>query len=99
MGNLAIQIAKARGMRVLATVSGDAKAKIAREAGADVVINYRTEDVGTRVKATTEVTAWRAPKLLALETRLDGLMLLDRATLEPTSEGKALVETLGTIAR
>ena len=53
VGHYAGQFAKLRGARVLATVSGDAKAAHAREAGADSVINYRTEDVGARVKALT----------------------------------------------
>ena len=53
VGHYAVQFAKVRGARVLATISGDAKAAHAREAGADSVINYRTEDVGARVKALT----------------------------------------------
>ena len=39
--NSAIQIAKAKGARVIATVSSEAKAEIAREAGADEVLNYK----------------------------------------------------------
>ena len=54
VGHYAIQCAKARGARVLATVSGDAKARHAQAAGADAVINYRIEDVGARVKALTD---------------------------------------------
>lgn len=50
----AIQLAKLRGARVIATVSGDAKAAHAREAGADATINYRQEDLGARVKELTE---------------------------------------------
>jgi len=53
VGHYAVQFAKVRGARVLATVSGDAKAAHARDTGADSVINYRTEDVGARVKALT----------------------------------------------
>jgi NADPH2:quinone reductase len=53
VANLAIQLAKARGAKVIATASGDVKAKYAREAGADEVINYRTEDVGARIKSVT----------------------------------------------
>jgi len=41
VGHSAIQIAKAKGARVVATVSNDIKAEIAREAGADVVLNYK----------------------------------------------------------
>ncbi len=54
VGHYAIQIAKARGATVLTTVSNNAKATQARSAGADHVINYRSEDVGARVKAATE---------------------------------------------
>jgi NADPH:quinone reductase len=54
VGHYAVQFAKARGARVLATVSGDAKARHAQAAGADAVINYRVEDVGAQVKALTD---------------------------------------------
>lgn len=53
VGHYAIQFAKARGARVLTTVSGDAKAAHAIAAGADVAINYRSEDVVARVKEET----------------------------------------------
>ncbi|MDH5798503.1 MAG: zinc-binding dehydrogenase [Paracoccaceae bacterium] len=43
-GHIAIQIAKALGARVAATVSSDEKAEIARAAGAEKIINYREED-------------------------------------------------------
>jgi NADPH2:quinone reductase len=46
-------MAKLKGARVITTVSGEAKAAHARAAGADEIINYRTEDVGARVKALT----------------------------------------------
>jgi NADPH2:quinone reductase len=50
VGRYAIQLAKWNGARVAATVSGDAKAAVARAAGADLVINYRTESVIERVQ-------------------------------------------------
>jgi len=53
VGFYAIQLAKWGGARVLATVSGAAKAEVAARAGADAVINYRTEDVVERVMAAT----------------------------------------------
>jgi NADPH2:quinone reductase len=40
VGHLLVQIAKMRGARVLATVSTEEKARVAREAGADEVILY-----------------------------------------------------------
>jgi NADPH2:quinone reductase len=48
-----IELAKARGAKVLTTISSDEKAKVAREAGADHAINYRTENVGERVMELT----------------------------------------------
>ena len=51
VGHYAIQLAKWAGARVVTTVSSDAKAAHVRAAGADVVINYRTEDVAARIKA------------------------------------------------
>jgi len=53
VGHYAIQFAKARGATVLTTVSSEAKAKLAREAGADHVIDYKRENVGERVMAIT----------------------------------------------
>jgi NADPH:quinone reductase len=53
VAHYAIQFAKARGAHVITTVSSEAKARHAREAGADTAINYRTEDVGGRVHEAT----------------------------------------------
>lgn len=53
VGHYAIQLAKWAGVPVIATVSSPAKAEHARAAGADHVINYRTEDVAARVRALT----------------------------------------------
>ncbi|MDL4773595.1 MULTISPECIES: NAD(P)H-quinone oxidoreductase [Thermomonosporaceae] len=44
IGTMAIQLARARGARVLCTVGGPDKAARCRELGADGVIDYRTED-------------------------------------------------------
>ncbi len=54
VSHYAIQFAKARGAIVLTTVSSPEKAKVAREAGADVTIDYKTENVGERVMALTK---------------------------------------------
>jgi NADPH:quinone reductase len=53
VGHYAIQFAKARGQTVITTVSSDAKATLARQAGADHTIDYKREDVGERVMAIT----------------------------------------------
>ncbi len=54
VAHYAIQFAKARDATVIATVSSPAKAKIAREAGADHTVDYKTENVGERVMALTK---------------------------------------------
>lgn len=49
VGHYAVQLAKVEGARqVIATVSGPEKAELAHAAGADLVVNYRTEDVVAR---------------------------------------------------
>jgi len=54
VSHYAIQFAKARGAAVVVTVSSPAKADVARQAGADHAINYRSEDVGARVMEITQ---------------------------------------------
>lgn len=53
VAHYAIQLAKWAGAKVVTTVSSEAKAAHARAAGADVVINYRTQNVVERVRAET----------------------------------------------
>lgn len=48
-GRLLVQMAKGRGARVIATVSTEEKGAIARQAGADEVINYVEEDFSERL--------------------------------------------------
>ena len=54
VAHYAIQFAKERGATIITTVSSPAKAKIAREAGADHTIDYKSENVGERVTALTK---------------------------------------------
>ena len=54
VGHYAVQLAKWGGARVIATVSSTVKDMEARLAGADLVVNYRTEDVVAKVMAFTE---------------------------------------------
>jgi NADPH2:quinone reductase len=53
VGNYAVQLAKWGGARVIATVSSSFKAEQARIAGADLVIDYKTEDVAAKALAFT----------------------------------------------
>jgi len=51
VGHYAVQWAKHLGARVITTVSSAAKAEHARTAGADLVLNYRTDDINSQVRA------------------------------------------------
>jgi NADPH:quinone reductase len=53
VGHYAVQLAKSGGARVIATVSSAHKAEQARLAGADLVIDYKSEDVVARTMAFT----------------------------------------------
>ena len=53
VGQLLVLIAKMRGARVIATVSSEEKEKLAREAGADEVIRYSSQDFEAEVKRLT----------------------------------------------
>jgi NADPH:quinone reductase len=54
VGHFAIELAKWGGARVVATVSGPEKAELARQAGADLVVNYREGDVAEQVRPFAE---------------------------------------------
>lgn len=54
MGLLLVQWAKHLGVKVIGTVSSEEKAKIAKEAGADEIINYTKQDFATEVKRMTQ---------------------------------------------
>ncbi|MEU1390868.1 MULTISPECIES: NAD(P)H-quinone oxidoreductase [unclassified Nonomuraea] len=51
IGTFAVQLAKALGSRVAATVGSEAKAEQVRKLGADEVVNYREEDFADRLEA------------------------------------------------
>lgn len=54
VGHYAIQLARWGGAQVIATASGPEKAAHAKAAGADRVVNYKTEDVAAAVKDFTQ---------------------------------------------
>src|SRR5579862_1168366 len=54
MGNALIDLAKVAGLTVIGVVSSEAKARFARDVGADHVIDRKTEKVGARVSAITQ---------------------------------------------
>jgi len=51
VGFYAVQFAKADGATVIATVGSEEKAALAKAAGADYTINYKTENVAERIRA------------------------------------------------
>lgn len=51
VGSCVVQMAKILGARVIATVGSDEKVSAARALGADLAVNYRTEDVDAAIKA------------------------------------------------
>ncbi|KAJ9136225.1 hypothetical protein P3X46_033322 [Hevea brasiliensis] len=53
IGTFAIQIAKVRGVKVFVTAGSEDKLAVCKELGADVCINYKTEDFVARVKEET----------------------------------------------
>jgi NADPH2:quinone reductase len=54
VGHFAIQLARWAGARVITTVSGPEKAELARQAGAEHVVNYRDPDALGQIKAIAE---------------------------------------------
>jgi NADPH2:quinone reductase len=61
IGTAAIQLAKAFGARVITTAGSAEKCEAARKLGADVAVNYKTEDF---VKATKEATGDKGAELI-----------------------------------
>ena len=54
VGHAAIQLAKLAGTRVITTVSNEEKANFVKQLGADLIINYRTQDVIAEVMRWTD---------------------------------------------
>jgi NADPH2:quinone reductase len=53
VGSMVVQMAKAAGARVIATVGSPAKAELCRRWGADGVLNYKTDDIVAGVRTLT----------------------------------------------
>lgn len=80
VGFYAVQIAKLEGARVIATVSREEQAAQARLAGADHVINYKTEDVAQRVR---EITGTESGLDRVVEVAFGANLATDAALLKP----------------
>jgi NADPH:quinone reductase len=78
VGQAAIQLAKWGGARVVASVSRAEQEKVAREAGADLVVNRRSEDPAGPIKAFTRGAGVDRVVEVAFEANLD----LNRSVLK-----------------
>jgi len=78
VGHAAIQLARWGGARVVTTVSRPEQEKVAREAGADLVVNRKTEDAAARIKAFTRGQGLDRVVEVAFEANLE----LNRAVLK-----------------
>lgn len=61
VGSLVVQMAKAVGAKVITTAGSDEKVALARSLGADMAINYKTENVAEVVQAATHgagISVW-----------------------------------------
>ena len=71
VGRAAIQLAKWGGARVVATVSRAEQEEVAREAGADLVVNRKRDDPAGRIKALTRGAGLDRVVEVAFEANLD----------------------------
>ena len=77
VGHFAIELARRSGARVIATASGPEKAELARQAGAEHVVNYRDADAAGQISAV-------APRVdRVIEVALGANLALDLAVAGP----------------
>jgi NADPH2:quinone reductase len=76
VGHFAIELAKRAGARVITTVSSPAKAALAEQAGADLVVNYRSADAAGQIQTLGPVDR-------AVEVALGANLELDLAVTRP----------------
>jgi NADPH:quinone reductase len=77
VGHFAIELAKRAGARVVTTVSGPEKAALAQQAGADLVVNYRSPDAVAQIQAFTPAVD------RVIELALGANLALDLALARP----------------
>jgi NADPH2:quinone reductase len=94
VAHYAIQFAKARGAVIIATVSSEEKASLARAAGADHAIDYQRDDVGARVMDLTDNAGVDAviELDLAANARLYPAVLRPKGTAVVYGTGKPVAE-------
>jgi NADPH2:quinone reductase len=95
VGHAAIELARFQGAEsVIATVSGESKAELARAAGAHPVVNYRDHDAAERIRA-----AAPAGVDLFVEVALDQNIGLDLAVAAPRASITAYAAAEDTVAQ
>ena len=83
VGHYAVQLASRMGAaQVISTTSNQAKAQLARDAGADHVIDYKTEPVAERVREVTQGQG--VDRVIELDVAVNGA--LDLELLRPGGE-------------
>jgi len=108
VGHYAVQLAKWAGARVITTVSSPEKAQHALAAGADVALNYRSEDVAAHVLEITdgigvdrivEVDFGGNLETCLKSIRANGIIAVyaSRGNLEPTVPMSALMRKNATL--
>jgi NADPH2:quinone reductase len=102
VGSILVQWASKLGVRVIATAGSDEKVEIARNDGADVVVNYRTSDW---VKAVREATGGRGVDVVydgvgqaTFEGSLDSLRPRGMLVSYGSASGPVSVPNLGVLA-
>ena len=106
VGHAAIELARWGGARVATTVSSPAKAELAHAAGADLVVDYRTEDVAAAVRAWAPDGVRRIVEVdLAANLETDGAVVAGGGTVvvyavpaEPVAVPRALMARNAAIA-
>ena len=79
VGRMAVEMAAWNGATVIATVSSDSKAVLARQSGADHVLDYRREDVAARV---AEITGGEGVDLI-VDVDFGANVEVDAACIKP----------------
>ena len=90
VGHYAIQLAKWGGATVISTVSGDNKASVAQNAGSDLVINYKNDDVASIVN---DFTSGQGVQRI-VEVEFGGNLEISQNILSPN----AVIAAYGSVA-
>ncbi|SFK74050.1 NADPH2:quinone reductase [Amycolatopsis sacchari] len=81
VGHFAIEFAKHAGATVVATVSSEEKGELARAAGADLVVNYREEDVADKILKSVGRVDRVVEVALAANIRIDTAVIAPHAVI------------------